>query len=353
MVSFARHYSVRYGSIGRFLIGCGIILLAACTPQGETPIRLSGEAQGTYYSIIYYDSCNRNLQVEIDSILTDFDQTASLWVEQSLVRRVNRNEDSVMNPLFLDLLQKSLWTYRYSNGAFDCTVGQLVNAWGFGFSKGTMPTDDTIELLRQSVGSEGVTVVSGNVLRKAHPETSIDFNAIAQGYSVDLIGAFLEQQGIHRYLIDIGGEVLARGSKAQEMPWQVGIERPAENKYRAPEVEQTIALRDQSVVTSGSYRKYYERNGVKYSHTIDPSTGHPVNHTLLSVSVVADSAWKADALATAFMVMGLDSAKTFIAQHPHDEAVQAVYFIYDEDGAYHTYATPQFRKLMVGSDENK
>lgn len=326
-----------------------LLSLAACKPT-MLPVRLQGEAQGTYYSITYFDAQQRNLQSSIDSLLDDFDQTASLWVDSSLLRRVNDNSDSVVNELFATLVDLSAEMNRFTNGAFDCTVGRLVNAWGFGFSKREKLTDETIDSLLQHVGKQPSAVRHHDgtiVVRKADSETSFDFNAIAQGYASDLIGHFLEQQGITDYIVDIGGEVCAKGAKPDGKAWRVGIERPAENRYSSPEVETTIELRDKAVVTSGNYRKYYEKDGVRYSHTIDPSTGHPVEHSLLSVSVVDTAAWRADALATAFMVMGLDKALQFIGQHSDDSGTQAVFFIYSDSTGYKTYATPAFEALII------
>lgn len=303
----------------------------------KEPIRLSGEAQGTYYSIIYYDDKGRrDLQKAIDSLLDDFDMTASLWKEESLIRRVNENRDSIVNEDFERLIELSREMHEYSGGAFDCTVGKLVNAWGFGFSKREEMDDKTIDSLLQYVGRQPEVVkdhAGRPIVRKVSPEVTIDFNAIAQGYSTDKVSRFLESRGIENYLVDIGGEVYARGCKSNGKAWTVGIERPAENRYSSPQVETSIELRDKAVVTSGSYRKYYEKDGVRYSHTIDPATGRPVEHTLLSVSVIDESAWRADALATAFMVMGLEKAKRFIETHPED-CLEKVIFIYSEGEEY-------------------
>ena len=191
----------------------------------------------------------------------------------------------------------------------------------------------------------GISATGGR-LSKQNPATELDFNAIAQGYAVDLLAAMFDSIGIGNYLIDLGGEVIARGTKAGLRPWRVGIERPSADSLSAPVVQTAIALCDASVVTSGSYRKYYERDGMRYSHTIDPSTGRPVGHTLLSVSVVEGSAWLADAMATAYMVMGLDSAKAFIAAHPDGPGTDAVMFIYDDLGTLRTYTTHGFDKLI-------
>lgn len=329
-----------------------LLCCASCRQWPPEPIRLNGQAQGTYYTIAYYDTLQRNLQPQIDSLLRTFDLTASLWEEGSLLCRVNRNETDVVSPLFADLLRKSLLMNAYTRGAFDCTVGKLVNAWGFGTDKRTELTDAQIDSLKHYSGPNLLSLTWDSTsqqwkLSKRHPETAIDFNAIAQGASSDLIGQFLLQQGITNFLVDVGGEVLAKGCKADSSAWAVGIERPAAHKYSAPEVQLTISLRDLSVVTSGNYRKYYEKDGTKYSHTIDPSTGRPVQHTLLSVSVVDTAAWRADALATSFMVMGLEKSKQFIKDHPDDFGVQRAFFIYNDNGVYKTYATPGFQQLII------
>jgi len=166
---------------------------------------------------------------------------------------------------------------------------------------------------------------------------------VAQGYSVDLVGFFLASRGIKNYLIDIGGEILAKGDKLSQGPWIVGIEKPSEDEYAERKLETSLELRDKAMATSGSYRKFYEEDGVRYSHTIDPATGYPVTHTLLSVSVIADDCGTADAWATAFMVMGLEKAKTILAARNDLEA----YFIYSgEDGGLETYYTEGMKKLL-------
>ena len=332
--------SVRHNGAGRFFL-CLLLGLAACSPQ--QPSRLSGEAQGTYYNIQYYDPQHRNLQPQIDSILDAFDLSASLWVDSSLLRQLNSNQTDSIDVILTELVRRSLYINEYTDGAFDCRIGKLVQTWGFSFSERSEPDSITLAtLLRFAHGSIGI---NGNRLVKEYPETELDFNAIAQGYSVDLLSAWMETLGINDYLIDVGGEVIAHGKKSNGKAWTVGIERPAENRYSAPEVQTAIDLKDLSVVTSGSYRKYYEKDGVKYSHTIDPATGRPVTHSLLSVSVVEKECWLADAMATAYMVMGLDSARQFIASHPDGPGTNAVCFIYDSCGTTQTYATPAFLQL--------
>lgn len=348
MLTNNKNKSVRYLGIGRFLLAAALCTLAACSRTAQ-PIKLQGQAQGTYYSILYIDPQQRDLQPMVDSLLQDFDQTASLWVENSLIRRLNRNETDTLTPLFADMLQKSLDIADYTEGAFNCRVGRLVQAWGFSFKQKeelNPRTIDSLMLLAHGRVSIDTTDDGTLLLRKEHPGTELDFNAIAQGYSVDLLAQMMQRLGIQNYLIDVGGEVIAHGQKADGTPWRVGIERPAENKYSAPEIETAIELRDLSVVTSGSYRKYYEKDGTKYSHTIDPDTGRPVQHSLLSASVVDSASWRADALATALMVMGRERSQQFIAQHPDDPALQTVFFIYDSAGNYATCGTPRFNSLI-------
>ena len=345
MEPFHHRESVRRHA-GRFLviIAATAFLCGACT-RTEQPMRADGEAQGTYYSVLYYDRQHRDLSAQIDSLLDAFDQTASLWVDSSLLRRLNAGSTTLVTPLFADILDKALLMNRYTDGAFDCRIGRIVQAWGFSFRERSEPDSSTLATLLAE--ARGGIALHGDTLVRENAGTELDFNAIAQGYASDLVARWLEHQGIERYLVDIGGEVIARGEKEGGKAWRVGIERPAEDRYSAPVVETSIALRDAAVVTSGSYRKYYERDGVRYSHTINPATGRPVEHTLLSVSVVEKECWLADAMATAYMVMGLDSALAFIACHPGEPGTDAVLFLYDDHGTLRSHATEAWNSLSV------
>lgn len=354
MFTMTTRISVRHTRVGRFFVALLMVFGFASCHHEPKAIQLHGEAQGSYYAITYYDTLQRNLQPVIDSLLSDFDLTASLWEEQSLIRKVNANTDSTVNSLFCDLLTKSLAIEAYTQGAFNCKIGAVVNAWGFGFKHREEVTPQMIDSLlqgTQQLDAAHITVADHNgktcYTIDKHPNIQIDFNATAQGYSVDLIAQLFDSLGITDYLIDVGGEVIGKGGKPNGEAWIVGIERPAKNRYSTPEVQQAIELKDLSVVTSGNYRKYYEKDGIRYSHTIDPTTGYPVDHTLLSVSVVSREAWYADAMATAFMVMGMEKAIEFIQQHPDNPDIQAVFFIYDNHGTYETYATPAFEKLIT------
>lgn len=335
------HASVRHHGTGRFFLFLALAtLLVACNKPKPTIIE--GQAQGTFFTISYYDQ--RDLRPQVDSLLHAFDLSASLWVDSSLLRRVNANLTDSLDPVLDSLLRYSLYISNYTGGAFDCRVGRIVQTWGFSFRQRTEPDSAALTALLEAAHAP-VGISEGRII-KANPDTELDFNAIAQGYSVDLLAAMMDSLGVTDYIINVGGEVKARGSKAEGKPWRVGIERPADNRYDQPVVQSAIALHNASVVTSGSYRKYYERDGIRYSHTIDPVTGCPVQHSLLSVSVVEDDCWLADAMATAYMVMGLDSARAFIAAHHGQPGTGAVMFIYDSCGCLATYSTPEFKKLI-------
>jgi len=229
-----------------------------------------------------------------------------------------------------------------SMGEFDYTVGPLVNVWGFGFEDRRKVDQAMVDSLLPLIDYRYVNL-DGDRIIKEKEGIKFDFNAVAQGYSVDLVGEFLSTKGIKNCLVDIVGEVLAKGEKPGVGPWLVGIEKPSENEYSDRTLEATIELRDRAMATSGNYRKFYEEDGVRYSHTIDPETGFPVKHSLLSVSVIADDCGSADAWATAFLVMGLEKGKKFLEERDDLEA----FFIYSgEEGFLMTWATEGMKELL-------
>ena len=323
-------------------------LLISCNQKKELKlVKFNGEAQGTYYAITYYAEDAINLQVQIDSILKAFDQSVSLWEPNSIICKVNNNDSTIiLDSIFIDIFNKSMRICNETEGTFDVTVGQLVNAWGFGFESRTKLNKEKVDSLLQFVGYKNVSIENGQ-LKKTNSNIKIDFNAIAQGYSVDVIARFLEQKGINIYLIDVGGEVLGKGNKPDGSKWKVGIEKPAQHTEDERILEAKMELYNKALATSGNYRKYYEENGVRYSHTIDPKTGYPVKHTLLSASVVANETWEADAYATAFMVMGLEKTKSFLSKNKNIE----VYLIYaDSEGRNKTFATSGLKGILEEID---
>jgi thiamine biosynthesis lipoprotein len=244
--------------------------------------------------------------------------------------------------MFRVIFEKAMQVSEASNGAFDITVGPLVSAWGFGLSNRLQMNQSRVDSILPLIGYKKVKLI-GNKILKTNPNISLDFNAIAQGYSVDVLGAFLLSRGITDFLVDIGGEVIARGSKPDGTPWNVAVELPSKSADDDRKIQAVLRLQNKAISTSGNYRKFYEENGIRYSHTIDPSTGYPVKHSLLSVSVLADDCITADAYATVLMVMGLEKGKLFLQSHPELEA----YFIFSgSDGSMKTYYTKGFGDLL-------
>lgn len=320
------------------------ILLSACNQKKPLQlVKFNGEAQGTYYAITYYDENATNYQPQIDSILKEFDKCASLWEKNSIICRVNKNDSTVfLDSNFIDIFNKSMKISEETYGLFDITVGQLVNAWGFGFENRSKLNQHKVDSLLKYIGYKTVHLENGKLI-KENPLTKIDFNAIAQGYSSDILAKFLESKGITNYLIDVGGEVLGKGSKPDKSNWTVGIEKPAKNAGDERILEAKVKLLNKALATSGNYRKYYEEDGKRFAHTIDPKTGYPVQHTLLSASVLANECWEADAYATAFMVMGLEKGIEFLKNHKNIEA----YFIYsDENGNLKTFTSEGLKQLL-------
>ncbi len=302
-----------------------VTILVSCAHKPQK-IKYEGVVQGSYFSIIYYDEEGRAFEAEIDSIFKEVDNSVSLWNENSIIRKVNRNEDVVVNQIFKDNFEWARKASEFSDGAFDATIGPLVSAWGFHYKKELEMTPEMVDSIRELVGYQKITIVDDKVV-KANPNMTLDFNAVAQGYTTDLIGNFLETKGITNYLVDVGGEILARGNKPNGDLWTIGIEKPAEKYDSERSVQEKITLKDKGIVTSGNYRKYIEKDGVRYSHSIDPKTGYPVEQSLLSATIIADNASWADCLATICMIVGKEKASKLL----ENQGVEA-YFIYVEGG---------------------
>ena len=320
----------------------GLVMLAACGRQPQR-IVLQGLAQGSYYAVTYFDEENRNFQPKIDSIFHAVDMSVNLWVDSSIISKVNRNEDVTLDSIFIDNFNIAQEAARLSDGYFDPTISPIVAAWGFSYKSGDSITPQLIDSLKQLVNYRKICIENGKVI-KENPDMKLDFNAIAQGYTSDMIAAFLESRGINNYLVDTGGEIMARGSKPNGQPWIVGIEKPAENWDSEQVVQTRIALRDKGLVTSGSTRKYVERNGRRYSHCIDPKTGYPVEHNVLSATVLAENSVWADALASICMVMGMEKSLPLIESM---DGVEAYYIFVNEQNELETFATEGFRELLI------
>ena len=324
----------------RFVVAFLVMTLVSCVSQPRKTV-LQGLAQGSYYAITYYDVENRNFQHEVDSIFYAVDMSVNLWVDSSVICKVNRNEDVILDNIFIDNFNIAQKAAELSGGCFDPTIAPLVEAWGFSAKSGDSITPQLIDSLKTLVNYQKVSIVEGRVV-KANPAMKLDFNAIAQGYTSDMIGAFLESQGVTNYIVDVGGEIMARGCKPDGKPWVVGIEQPAADWDSERVIQQRVELSDKGIVTSGSYRKYVERDGKRYSHSINPTTGYPVDHQLLSATVIAETSVWADALASICMVMGMERSLELINSL---DGVEAYYIFVNAQGELDTYATPGFKTL--------
>jgi FAD:protein FMN transferase len=327
---------------GNYLIATAIIFLFGATScKKAVLVKFSGNTQGTTYSISYYEDNGKNYQKEIDSLLKSFDKTASIYDSTSIISKINDNKPVEVNRDFTSIFNRSMQVSAETDGAFDITVGPLVNAFGFGAKNEHIIDSAKIDSLRKIVGYKKVRI-SGNKVIKDDPRMQLDFNAIAQGYSVDMVAKFLESKDIHNFLVEIGGEVIGKGLKEGGKNWVVGIEKPVDNNENR-DLEAKAKLIDRALTTAGNYRKFYIENGIRYSHTIDPHTGYPAKHSLLSASVFASNCTDADAYDTAFMVMGLEKTKAFLEKHKELDA----YLIYsDEKGNLKTYETEGLKNIV-------
>ena len=329
----------------RFLWFASSFLLAMTMSCVKQPQRmyLEGFAQGSYYAITYYDEQGRNFQQGVDSIFHAVDLSVNLWVDSSVICKVNRNEEVELDQIFIDNFNIAQQAAELSGGYFDPTISPLVAAWGFSAKTSNLSslTSHLIDSLKTLVDYRKVRIEDGKLI-KDDPAMQLDFNAVAQGYTSDRIAAYLDSKGVKHYLVDTGGEIMAKGGKPDGKPWVVGIEKPADNMDDERVVQTRIPLFDKGLVTSGSTRKYVERDGKRYSHCIDPTTGYPVEHQVLSVTVLAENAVWADALASICMVMGMEKSLELIKTM---KGVEAYYIFVNDKGELETFATNGFEIL--------
>lgn len=294
----------------------GLITLSCNFQKAKDYVRISGFAQGTTYSIIYYDKEARDYSSEIENLLQRIDTSMSVYNPKSIINAFNNSDKGIeIDTLLAKVVELSQDYWRESDGAFDITVGPLVKVWGFHAKQGEMPSDMMVKDLMQNIGNEKITL-NNLFLSKSLPGVKIDVNAVAQGYTVDVIAELLESKGIQDYLVELGGEIRTSGKSSRGTEWIVGVDKPVDDALSGENLQVRLKLTNHSLVTSGNYRKFFVKDGIKYSHTIDPKTGYPVNHTMLSATVFDNSAARADALATAFMVMGLEKTQQWLQNHP-------------------------------------
>lgn len=297
---------------------------------------------GTVYKVTYqYDD---NLKEEIEAALKRFDGSLSPFNDTATITRVNHNEDFVPDTFFINVFRRSMEISKETDGAFDITVAPLANAWGFGFKKGTFPDSAMIDSLQEITGYTKVNLSAEGKVMKQDPRIMLSCSAIAKGYAVDVIAQLLEQKGIRNFMVDIGGEIVVRGENPKKDLWRIGINKPVDDSLSMnQEIQTVLNITNIGMATSGNYRNYYYKDGKKYAHTIDPRTGYPVQHNILSATVIARDCMSADAYATAFMVMGLEEAERFANAHPDIDAC----FIYsDENGKLQTFLTNGMEKYV-------
>jgi thiamine biosynthesis lipoprotein len=312
--------------------------------KAEPQLTVSGRTMGTTYHIIYFDAKERDFRESVDSLLAVFNQSVNTYLEEAEITRFNTGHSLRFNlPFFLPVLERSREIAAASHGAFDPTVMPLVNAWGFGPAEPMHPDSVAIDSILQFVGMDKVRFNDDSIW-KSDPRVQLDFSAIAKGYGVDVVADFLKDQGVRNLFVEIGGEVVTAGTNINEKrAWRVGILHPnstQDNQHFIAFAE----LKDKGLATSGNYFNYRIENGKKFSHTIDPDTGYPVQREILSASVFAKDCMTADAWATAFMVMGHERAITLLNSL---NDIEAFLTYSNKDGSIGTFSTPGIEQALT------
>lgn len=303
-----------------------------------------GFAYGTMYSIAYQSPDGQDFQEEITEKFQEYTLIFSPYERESTISKVNRNEDVKLESEFIDCFERAMEVSKITNGAFDITAGSLINAWGFGPEEKKKMTPEIVESLKMITGYRKVQIQDKKI-QKEIPEIKLDMNAISKGFTSDLIANFLAEKGCENYMVEIGGEVVAKGKNAKNKIWTIGISKPDEGiLVSTNNLQAVLQLPDLAMATSGNYRNFYIENQKKYAHTIDPKSGYPVQHSLLSATVLANDCMTADAFATAFMVLGMDLGIEIARQVPEIE----VYFIYaDDNGNNQVYMSDNFVQYLI------
>lgn len=322
-------------------------LLFSCTStDNKILVSNSGQAQGTYYHIKYLSANAEDFQQKIDSLFAEVDSAVSVYMPTSIISRLNKGEQLNTDPIFNKVYSDAMHVYQLSGGYFDCTVFPLVEYWGFYQNYQQIEnTIDSAAVLRimQKVGMHNTRKTDSSVVLENGVQ--LDFNAIAQGYTVDLIAELLAKNGVVNYLIEVGGELKAKGINADDELWRVGVDKPNQDIDLQERFQFILDLKDKALASSGNYRKFYIKDGVKYAHTIDPKSGFPAQNRLLSVTVISDKCALADAYATAFMAMGLKQTKQLYNQLADELDIYLVYT--DKNGDWKTYVSPGMQKRIV------
>ena len=319
------------------------LILSSCnSSQDKFLITNIGKAQGTYYNIKYVSNSNIDYQNKIDSILNKIDQSLSIYDSTSLISQLNEDNFVKADMYLIDVYNVANKVYLETDGYFDCSSFPIINEWGFYKNKKNEYVDSLkiIKLLNY-VGFNKVKLDTNSI---SFPDNySVDFNSLAQGYTVDIIGQFLRSKNINNYLIELGGELLAKGKNINSKNWLVGVEKPNEKIDFTDRFQFIVSLENKSLATSGSYRNYIEKDSIKYSHIINPKTGFPSLNTLLSVTVIHEDCIYADAYATAFMAMGLEKTLDFISNRDDID----IFLIYSNDSKLETFSSDYFKNYIL------
>ena len=319
------------------IIGTVVIL------KKQPPFRTNeGLVFGTVYKITYQHQ--DDLHQAIKEALLEVDNSLSPYNKHSIISHINHNVDTVLNEHFTHVFNLAQKISSETEGAFDITVAPLVNAWGFGFKHSIDIDSMTIDSLQQIVGYQKIKLENNRII-KQNEQVMLDCSAIAKGYGVDIVAQTLDKRGVKHYMVDIGGEVVVKGKNPRMKTWRIGINKPIEDSLSVNQELQTILeVSNVGMATSGNYRKFYYKNGKRYAHTIDPRLGYPVQHNILSATVLAKDCTTADAYATAFMVMGLEKSKAFCEEHPE---LNAYFICTGEKDNYEIHYTPGMEKYMI------
>jgi thiamine biosynthesis lipoprotein len=330
------------------IFSLGLMVFISCNQAPKKTvdyIKNSGETQGTYYSLVYLQPEGKDLQTLVEQKLKEFDASLSTYNPNSVISKINKNDDSVRTDVFFeDMYNQAYQVSEISHGAFDITVGPLVRAWGFGFDGQSRDKSPRLDTILPHIGYKKISLENHKLIKK-DPKIMIDAGAIAQGQSSDVIGALLEANGCENFMVEIGGEVFCKGLNPKGKKWQIGIDKPVDDPSdENKELQAIVGISGVGLSTSGNYRQFYIRDGKKYAHEINPHTGFPVDHNLLSATVIAPNCMQADAFATAFMVVGVDSSLAICRRVKNIDC----YLIYaDKNGAFQVAQSEGFKKNIA------
>ena len=314
-------------------------ILLSCRQQPKY-IYNSGFIYGTVYNFVYESPNGKDLHEEIKAKLNEYNLMFSAFNTSSIISKINNNEETELTPEFITCFNRAIEISKITGGAFDITVGPLVNAWGFGPEAKQIMTQEKIDSLMKITGYHKIRLENEKII-KDNPNIKLNMNAIAKGYTCDLIAEFLAGKGCKNYMIDIGGEIVTLGKNENGRVWTIAINIPDENSF---DYVSTLRLPNHALATSGNYRNFYVEDGIKYAHTINPKTGYPVQHSVLSATVLANNCMTADAFATVFMVLELEKGIELSKQIPEIE----VFIIYaDSLGNDQIYMSENFERHLA------